>query len=85
MRTGRLRDGSGRFLGGDGRCEHLTDRERESVRLYAEGWMAEQIGMELGIAEKTAVRHLHNARRKLGVHNKAGLARWAIREGLIEA
>ncbi|HET7792017.1 MAG TPA: LuxR family transcriptional regulator, partial [Rhizobacter sp.] len=48
----------------------LTKRELECLRWTMEGKTAWELGRILGIAEQTAVRHLHNASRKLDCVNK---------------
>jgi DNA-binding NarL/FixJ family response regulator len=47
--------------------EPLTPREREVIALIAKGLLAEGIAAELGIAVKTARRHIYRASVKLGV------------------
>jgi len=62
----------------------LTAREREVVRLIAQGMSNREIAGALNVAFKTADAHRTNAMQKLGVHNSAELATYAIRHGLIE-
>ena len=62
----------------------LTAREREVVRLIAQGMSNREIADALNVAFKTADAHRTNAMQKLGVHNSAELATYAIRLGLIE-
>jgi DNA-binding NarL/FixJ family response regulator len=61
----------------------LSAREREVVRLVAEGHSTKQIAARLGISAKTVEFHRGRAMRKLALHDTAGLVRFAIREGLI--
>lgn len=61
----------------------LSAREREVVRLVAEGHSTKQIAARLGISAKTVEFHRGRAMQKLDVHDTAGLVRFAIREGLI--
>ena len=63
----------------------LTDREAEVVKLVAEGFSNRQISEELVISEKTVQRHRANIMEKLGMHDRVGLTRYAIRSGLVEA
>jgi len=65
--------------------ERLTAREREVVQLISEGQTTKEVASTLGISVKTAVTHRTNVMRKLGVHETAGLVRFAIRSGLIRA
>ncbi|HET8627902.1 MAG TPA: LuxR C-terminal-related transcriptional regulator [Thermomicrobiales bacterium] len=57
--------------------EALTRRERDVVRLAAEGHTAPQIGHLLGIGERTVETHLASAYAKLGVASKLELVRRA--------
>lgn len=63
--------------------EALTDREREIVRLVAQGFTSKQIGLRLGLSEKTIVNHRTNAMRKLGIHDVVTLTRYALDRGLL--
>jgi DNA-binding CsgD family transcriptional regulator len=61
----------------------LTPRELECLRWTMEGKTAWELGRILGIAEQTAVRHLHNASHKLGCINKHQAVLKALRLELI--
>ena len=61
----------------------LTSREREVVRLLAEGRSNKEVAMNLGISAKTADNHRYRLMEKLGVHNTAELVRYAARHGLL--
>ncbi len=61
----------------------LSPRERQVVRLIAEGKSTKQIAELLKISVKTAEFHRARLMEKLGIHETAGLVRYAIREGLI--
>ena len=63
----------------------LTQREREVLQLVAEGNTTKQIGKILGVSAKTAESHRTRIMRKLEIHDTAGLVRYAIRRGLIQA
>lgn len=63
----------------------LTPREREVVTLLASGAKTKAVADTLGIAEKTADAHKSNLMRKIGVHNRAQLVLWAVRNGLVKA
>jgi len=62
----------------------LTAREREVLRLIAQGLKNREIADELGIAVKTVETHRTKIMQKLDLHNSAELAAYAIRRGLIE-
>ena len=66
------------------RDDPLTPREREVVKLVAEGLTSKQIAQTLVISEKTVERHRANILEKLGMRDRVDLTRYAIRHGLIE-
>lgn len=61
----------------------LTLREREVLQLIAEGHRTKQVAALLSIGVKTAESHRGHIMNKLGIHDTAGLVRYAIRRGLI--
>jgi two-component system response regulator NreC len=63
----------------------LTDREHEVLTYLAEGANNEKIAAELVISPKTVERHRENIMRKLNMHSRAELVRYAIRKGIIKA
>jgi DNA-binding NarL/FixJ family response regulator len=68
----------------DAPSDPLTSREREVVQLVAEGKSTKEVASVLGISVKTAESHRAHVMRKLGIHEAAGLVRYAIRQGLVE-
>ena len=60
----------------------LTDRERESLQLIAEGKSTKEVADFLGVSVKTIETHRHNIMEKLNLHSVAELTKYAIREGL---
>lgn len=62
----------------------LTPREEEVVKLIAEGHSAKDIAEHLVISVKTVDRHRANVLQKLGLRDRLDIARYAIRNGLIE-
>jgi DNA-binding NarL/FixJ family response regulator len=64
--------------------EPLTPRETEIVKLVAESYTNRQIADALVISEKTVEAHRANILQKLGLHDRVELARYAIRNGLVE-
>ncbi|MBZ5513929.1 MAG: response regulator transcription factor [Acidobacteriia bacterium] len=68
-----------------GAPDPLTPREREVLQLIAEGKTTKEIASVLEISVKTADSHRTNIMSKLGTHGIAGLVRYAIRRGWIEA
>lgn len=63
----------------------LSAREREVLVLVAQGYSTPQIGAHLGLSVKTVEGHRGRIMSKLGIHDLAGLVRFAIRSGLVTA
>jgi two-component system response regulator NreC len=63
----------------------LTDREQEVLTKLAEGASNNEIAEALVISPKTVERHRENIMRKLSLHSRAELVRYAIRKGIIKA
>jgi DNA-binding NarL/FixJ family response regulator len=64
--------------------EELTEREREVLRLVAEGATNREIASKLFISENTVSFHMKNILSKLHVKNRAHAAAFAIRAGLAD-
>jgi two-component system response regulator NreC len=67
------------------RTSPLSGREREVLQLIAEGKTMKEIASLLGISVKTIETHRMRLMAKLDIHETAGLVRYAIRQGMIEA
>lgn len=65
--------------------KNLTDREHEVLTHLAEGESNDEIAKALVISPKTVARHRENIMRKLNLHSRAELVRYAIRKGIIKA
>ena len=63
----------------------LAPRERQVLQLVAEGKTSKEIAILLGLTVKTAESYRARLMEKLDVHETAGLVRYAIRHGLIDA
>jgi len=63
--------------------EQLTDREREILKLLAEGHSTREIAQTLVISPKTVERHKTNLMAKLDIHNRLDLFKYALRKGII--
>jgi DNA-binding NarL/FixJ family response regulator len=63
----------------------LTPREREVLQLVAEGKTTKEVATLLNLSVKTAETHRTKIMRKLEIHQTAGLVRYAIRRGLVQA
>ncbi len=64
--------------------EVLSGREREILKLVAEGKRSKDIGSYLGISPKTVERHRSNLMKRLGLHSVAALTSYAMSKGLLE-
>ena len=62
----------------------LTAREREVLKLLAEGKTVRSAAGVLGLSVKTVDAHKFNLMRKLGIHNKAELVMWAIQKRVVK-
>lgn len=63
----------------------LTSRERQVLQLIAESKTTKEIAVILGVTVKTAESHRSKLMQKLDIHSTAGLVRYAIRRGLVQA
>ena len=61
----------------------LTEREREILRLTAEGRSAREVGELLGLSPRTVERHRANLMEKLHLHNRSEVVQYAIRKGML--
>jgi len=66
------------------RMSTLTPREREILKLLAEGNSVKEIAVLLGLSVKTVEAHKFNLMRKLDIHNKAQLVTYAIQKKIIK-
>lgn len=62
----------------------LTPREREILKLLAEGNSVKEIAGYLNLSVKTVEAHKFNLMRKLNIHNKAQLVQYAIQKKIIQ-
>jgi DNA-binding NarL/FixJ family response regulator len=63
--------------------ETLTDREKQVLKLVAEGSSNKEVAETLGISVKTAMAHREHLMEKLDVHSRTELIRFALRRGVI--
>ena len=68
-----------------GKVDGLTEREQEVLTQLAAGASNEEIALALTISSKTVNRHRENIMRKLNLHSRADLVKYAIRKGIIQA
>lgn len=62
----------------------LSERETEVLRLVAKGLTARQVAERLTLSHRTVQNHVQSSLRKLQLHNRVQLTRWAIDQGLAE-
>ena len=69
---------------GDGATpDVLTSRQREILQLVAEGKSTKEVAQMLDVSAKTVETHRGQIMERLGIHDLAGLVRYAIRTGLV--
>jgi DNA-binding NarL/FixJ family response regulator len=61
----------------------LTEREREILKLVAEGYKNREIADYLCISLKTTEKHRSNLMKKLNIHNAAALTAYAVDKGIV--
>jgi DNA-binding NarL/FixJ family response regulator len=66
------------------RFSTLTSREREVLKMLAEGKSVKEIACDLNLSVKTVEAHKFNLMRKLDIHNKAQLVQYAIQKKIIQ-
>jgi len=64
--------------------EKLTDREKQIIKLLAEGNTAKEIANLLDISVKTVIAHQTNIYEKLNIHSRTEIIKFAIRRGIIK-
>ena len=64
--------------------DKLSDREKQVLKLVAEGHTHKEAADMLGISVKTVIAHQTNISEKLEIHTRAGLIKFAIQKGIIK-
>lgn len=73
----------GYLKGPEAHADPLTAREREVLRLVAEGLTGREVAARLLLSPKTVDNHRAHIMDKLGIRTTAGLVRYALRAGLV--
>jgi DNA-binding NarL/FixJ family response regulator len=73
----------GHGLSREPRLGTLTKREREVLKMLAEGKSVKEIASEFDLSVKTVEAHKFNLMRKLDIHNKVQLVQYAIQKKII--
>jgi DNA-binding NarL/FixJ family response regulator len=63
--------------------DRLSDREKQVLKLIAEGHTNKEIAEMLSLSVKTVLAHRANLMEKLDIHNRTELVKYAIRKGLV--
>jgi two-component system response regulator NreC len=63
--------------------DQLTDREKQVLKLIAEGYTHKEMADILAISVKTAIAHQTNLCAKLNLHSRASLIKFAIQKGIV--
>ena len=63
----------------------LSHRQQQILKMVAEDLTSKEIGERMGVSTKTIEFHRVNIKERLGVRGIAGMVRYAIRTGLLEA
>jgi DNA-binding NarL/FixJ family response regulator len=69
---------------GESRLSSLSPREMETLRYIARGMSKKEIAPQMHISVKTVDKHVTQLMAKLDIHDRVELARYALREGLVE-
>ena len=64
--------------------DRLTVREKEVLKLIAEGRSTREIADQLSVSAKTVETHRSQLMERLSIHNVPGLVKFAIRNGLVD-
>jgi DNA-binding NarL/FixJ family response regulator len=64
--------------------EKLSDREKQVLKLVAEGHTHKEVADMLCISVKTVIAHQTHLGEKLGIHSRAGFMKFAIQKGIIK-
>jgi DNA-binding NarL/FixJ family response regulator len=66
----------------DDPLQRLSSRERQVLQLLAEGHSVAEIAVTLSLSPKTVETYRARMMEKLGIHDLAGLVRFAIQQGV---
>lgn len=64
--------------------DNLTDREKQVLKLVAEGKANKEIAEDLGISVKTAMTHRQHMMEKLGLHGRTDVVKYAVKRGVVK-
>lgn len=81
--AGVVLEGFGRGPAARSGADRLTEREAAVLRLVADGLTARQIAGRLVVSPRTVENHVQHVLRKLRLHSRAALVRYAMENGLV--
>jgi len=64
--------------------QFITQREREILKLIAEGYKSREIADDLNISVRTVEKYLYNLRKKTNLHNTSSLLDYAFKKKVID-
>jgi len=79
-----IEDYLGGVTGTDDSYDLLSDREKQVLKLIAEGNTHKECAVVLGISERTVIAHQSKISEKLDIHSKADIIKFAIAKGIIK-
>jgi DNA-binding NarL/FixJ family response regulator len=80
-----LADYRRRVVRGEDQFDGLSEREREVLKLTAEGFSSQEIADKLIISAKTVDTYRQRIMDKLDIHHRSELIRYALRKGMLTA
>ncbi|MBN2374129.1 response regulator transcription factor [bacterium] len=81
---GFLQMGQGKKIKKPSSKDNLTSKEKEILQLIAEGYSSREIAGLLNTSMKTVDTHRNNIMKKLNLHRKSELIKYAIQQGIIQ-
>lgn len=84
VQSGGSGSGAAAFASGEEPYDTLTDREKQVLKLVAEGKSNKEVAQVLEISVKTAMSHREHLMEKLGLHSRTDLIKFALKLGVIQ-
>ncbi len=84
IQSGTSGNGAVAIASGEEPYDTLTDREKQVLKLVAEGKSNKEVAQFLDISVKTAMSHREHLMEKLGLHSRTDLIKFALRLGVIQ-
>lgn len=84
VQSGVSGGGAAAIASGEEPYDTLTDREKQVLKLVAEGKSNKEVAQLLDISVKTAMSHREHLMEKLGLHSRTDLIKFALKRGVIQ-